>query len=146
MHLSTKQFAEILSGLQGDVSDPSFAGSDKRRAHRVQLNNRVTIIPDVKGEEAQPVGVELRDFSPRGLRFLHGRTMPAGSQFVLELPQTSGEPVRILCSVVHAKPTDEGPFSIGAEFTCVLRPGKRPNAAASVSSDERDRIRHSILD
>ena len=147
MHLSAKQFAELLSGLEGDVLDPSFAGSDKRRAHRIQLNNRVTIIPDIKGEDSQAVGVELRDFSPRGIRFLHGRALPAGGQFVLELPQTSGEPVRILCSVVHSKPTGEGPFAVGAEFTCVLRHAKRPKTApSSASATERDRIRHSILD
>jgi hypothetical protein len=93
------------------------------------------------------VGVELRDFSPRGIRFLHSRALPAGGQFVLELPQTTGEPVRMLCSVVHAKPTPEGPVSIGAEFTCVIRPNKRSKtAAAAVSATERDRIRQSILD
>jgi hypothetical protein len=146
MNLSAKQFAEILSGLGNDVRDPSFAGSDKRRAHRVHLNNRVTIIPDVKGEDAQAIGVELSDFSPRGIRFLHLRTLPVGGQFVLELPQTSGEPVRMLCSVVHARPTPQGPFAIGAEFTCVLRPGKRLNDPVSISPRERERIRQSILD
>jgi hypothetical protein len=72
--------------------------------------------------------------------------MPTGGQFVLELPQTSGEPVRILCSVVHSKPTGEGPFSIGAEFTCVIREGKRPKPATTVSNVERNRIQQSILD
>ena len=146
MQLSAKQFAEILSGLGSDVHDPSFAGSDKRRAHRVPLNSRATIIPDIDGENAQSVGVEMRDISSRGLRFLHSRALPAGGQFVLELPQAAGEPVRLLCSVVHARRTPEGPFSIGAEITCVLRDGKRPTAAAPVSATEQERIRQSILD
>ena len=146
MNLSAKQFAEILSGLGDAVRDPSFVGSDKRRAHRVQVNNWVTIIADITGEHAQAVGVELRDISSRGICFLHARTLPAGGQFVLELPQPTGEPVRILCSVVHARQTPDGPFSIGAEFTCVLRDGKRPRAAASVSASDRERIRQSILD
>jgi hypothetical protein len=146
MHLSAKQFAEILTGLGGDGRDPSFDGRDKRRAPRVQLNNRVTIIPDITGGEAQPVGVEMRDFSSRGLRFLHSQPLPRGGQFVLELPQAGGEPVRILCSVVHSRQTPEGPFSIGAEFTCSLRADKRPQAAASTSASERERIRQSILD
>jgi hypothetical protein len=146
MHLSTKQFSEILSGLGNDVRDPSFAGSDKRRAHRVPVNNRVTIIPDITGENPQAVGVELRDISPRGIGFLHSRALPSGGQFVLELPQTAGEPVRMLCSVVHSKPTNEGPFAVGAEFTCVLQHAKSQKPAASASSKERDRIRQSILD
>jgi hypothetical protein len=146
MHLSAKQFAEILSGLDHDVRDPSFAGSDKRRAHRVRLNNRVTIVPDITGEGAHAVGVELRDFSPRGFRFLYSRALPAGGQFVLELPQAAGERVCMLCSVVHSQQTPEGPFSIGAEFTCVLRSRKRPKSASPASAKERDRIRKSILD
>ena len=146
MQLSATQFAEILTGLGNDVHDPSFAGSEKRRAHRVPVNSRATIIPDIQGEASQPVGVELRDFSPRGLRFLHSRTLPVGGQFVLELPQAAGEPVRMLCCVVHVRQTPEGHFSIGAEITCVLRDRKRPKPAASASAKERERIRQSILD
>jgi hypothetical protein len=148
MHLSAKQFAEILSGLGNDVRDSAFEGH-KRRAHRVELTNRVTIIPDVKGEDAQAIGVELRDFSPRGIRFLYSKPLPAASQFVLKLPQTTGEPIRILCSVIHSRRMPEGPVSIGAEFTCVLRVGKPPKAetaSAAVSATERHRIRQSILD
>jgi hypothetical protein len=145
MHLSAKQFAEILSGLDKDGRDASFGGCDKRRAPRVPLNNRVTIVPDLQGETCDAVGVELRDVSQRGIRFLHSRTLPAGGQFVLELPQPTGDPVRILCRIVHARATPEGPVSIGAEFTCVLRPGKQPKPAVSAAAAERERIRQSIL-
>ena len=141
MHLSAKQFAEIVERLDGDVADQLFPGHDKRRANRVALHHRATIVPYTDGVAADGVGVEVRDFSARGIRFLHSATLARGEQFVLELPQQGSDPVSILCTIVHCRPTDEGPNSIGAEFTCVLRKAK--NAG---DRSERDRIRQSILD
>ena len=142
MHLSAKQFAEIVERLESDVIGGTFPGNDKRRAQRVPMKNRATIVPHVAGVATEGVGVEVRDFSARGIRFLHSATLARGEQFVLELPQQGAEPVSILCTVVHCKTTSEGPYSIGAEFTCVLR--KAPAGAADRS--ERERIRKSILD
>jgi hypothetical protein len=142
MHLSAKQFAEIVERLESDLLGGSFPGNDKRRAPRVPMKNRATIIPYVAGSAAEGVGVEVRDFSARGIRFLHSSTLARGEQFVLELPQQGADPVSILCTIVHCKPTDEGPHSIGAEFTCVLRKAK----AGVPDRSERDRIRKSILD
>jgi hypothetical protein len=149
MQLSAKQFSEIVARLEADAgADPAFAGDDKRRAHRVELNNRVTIVPYADGQPAAGVGVELRDLSHRGLRFHHSEPLPVGSQFVLELPQATGDPLAILCTVAHSEPTSQGPVSIGAEFTFALR--KSPKGAAQPSGldqlNEQDRIRHSILD
>jgi hypothetical protein len=147
MHLSAKQFAEILGRLESDVRDAPFPGHDQRRAARVALKNRATIVPYEDGVAGEGVGVEVRDFSPRGIRFLHSERLGRGSQFVLALPQSSGEPVQILCTVMHCRATAEGPISTGAEFTCVLRPHAR--AAEGGGRDrrsERDRIRQSILD
>ena len=151
MQLSAKQFAEIVQRLEADAADPSFAGDDKRRAHRVELKNRVTIVPYDDGQPRAGVGVELRDVSPRGLRFLHSQVMPLGSQFVLELPHASGEPMTILCTVAHSEPTSQGPFSTGAEFICVLEsggksPSRTPPSTGLDRLNEQDRIRHSILD
>lgn len=140
MHLSAKQFAEIVERLGADAA--GVPAGDNRRAPRVALKNRATIIPYVGGVAGKGVGVEVRDFSARGIRFLHSARFARGEQFVLELLQQGADPVSILCTIVHCKPTDEGPFSTGAEFTCVLRNGNAPAADRS----ERDRIRQSILD
>ena len=141
MQLSAKQFAQIVERLEPDAAGALPAG-DHRRAPRVELNNRATIVPYVGGVAGKGVGVEVRDFSARGIRFLHSARFARGEQFVLELFQQAADPVSILCTVVHCKPTDEGPFSSGAEFTCVLRHGK----PAPADRAERDRIRQSILD
>ena len=148
MHLSARQFGEIVAHLVADVPHaPAGADSDKRRAKRVTLDYRATIIPYEDGKARDGVGVEVRDFSPRGIRFLHSARFARGTQFVLELPQQTGGPLTILCTVVHCRVTPEGPFSTGAEFTCALRNEKpvKPTAGGERLA-ERDRIRHSILD
>ena len=142
MNLSAKQFAEVVERLDAGALKGIPPG-DNRRAPRVELQNRATIIPYVGGVAGEGVGVEVRDFSARGIRFLHSSKFARGEQFVLELFQQGTDPVSILCTIVHCKPTAEGPFSTGAEFTCVLRNGKPVPAADRV---ERDRIRQSILD
>ena len=141
MHLSAKQFAEIVERLEADALAACFPGHDKRRAPRVAMKNRATIVPYVEGVAGKGVGVEVRDFSARGIRFLHPAQLANGEQFVLELPQQGGDPVSILCTVMHCRRTEEGPHSIGAEFTCVLRKSKAPSERL-----DRDRIRQSILD
>lgn len=150
MHLSAKQFAEIVAQLVADAPKSTGDGaSEKRRASRVALDYRATIIPYDDGVARDGVGVEVRDFSPRGIRFLHSARFPRGTQFVLELPQQTGGPLTILCTVVHCRVTPEGPFSTGAEFTCVLRSeksAKTPPTNANDRLSEADRIRHSILD
>jgi hypothetical protein len=149
MQLSAKHFTEIVKRL--DAADPKFTSNDKRRARRVELRSRVTIIPYVDGHARDGVGVELRDISTRGIRFLHSQPMAHGTQFVLELPQASGEPMTILCTVAHSEPTSEGPFSTGAEFTCALQTGGKigkatPQPTGQDRLNEQERIRHSILD
>ena len=143
MHLSTTQFAEIVERLAGDAADRSFPGHDKRRAGRVAVRTQATIVPYVDGIAGPGVAVEVRDFSPRGIRFLHERALVSGEQFVLDLPQQTGRPVSLLCTVVHCRPAEAGRFSTGAEFTCVLRPGQPADAGGQ---GERARIRQSILD
>ena len=139
--LSATQLAEILERLNSGETDGICPGNEKRRAPRMAIKNRATIVPCTDGIESEPVGVEVRDFSARGLRFLHSRRMEQGSQFVLELAQQNADPVQILCTVMHCRPTKEGPLSIGAEFTCALR-----TAPARLPTSERDRISQSILD
>ena len=148
MHLSADQFAEIVAHLlaEGPGAPGGGTGGDKRRAKRVALEHRATIVPYDDGVAGDGVGVDVRDFSPRGIRFLHSQRLVRGAQFVLALPQRTGGPLSILCTVVHCGVTPEGPFSTGAEFTCALR--DRPPAEPTTAGGQHlaERIRRSILD
>ena len=146
MNLSTQEFAKIVRELSGDEPRMAFPGKNNRRSARVELKHRATIIPQVDGVPGEGEGVEVRDFSPRGIRFLYSARLPRGDQFVLALPQHTGDPVEILCTVVHCRVTAEGPFSIGAEFTCALRKPQAPRPPSRDGRTERERIRQSILD
>jgi hypothetical protein len=146
MNLTAKQFAEIVEALHANPTDVPVSGHDKRRATRVTVQNRATIIPYADGVAGQGVGVEVRDFSARGIRFLHSSCLPRGEQFVLKMPQQTGDPLCILCTVMHCRATAEGPFSTGAEFTCVLHPEKASRLTGGEHQSECDRIRDSILD
>ena len=148
MQLSARQFARISERLSDAAeADAARGGPDKRRAARLATANRASIVPYVQGDAATATGIEVRDLSPRGIRFLHSVRLARGSQFVLQLPQQTGEPVRILCTVAYCRATAEGPIAVGAEFTCVLRPGRSPAPPPPAAGfAERERIRRSILD
>ena len=120
MNFSEKRFAEFLQGLSPAPSAGTATGTDKRRATRVEVRNRVTISVCEGGIPIADEEVELRDFSPRGLKFIRAQALPAGEQFIFHAPQRVGPPVQILCTVAHCRYTPEGEIGIGAEFTCVL--------------------------
>jgi hypothetical protein len=146
MHLSARQFAKISARLNDGAGGGVASVEDKRRSARVSTADRASIVPYVCGAAGSPTGIEVRDFSPRGIRFLHSARLAAGSQFVLRLPQQTGDPVQILCTVAHCRVTAQGPVSIGAEFTCVIRKGASPTQPPAGAAAERERIRRSILD
>ena len=148
MTLSARQFSKLMRDLnREEEAQDVVPGHNNRRSPRIALQNRATIIPHLEGTMKQAVGVEVRDFSARGIRFLHSARLPRGTQFILALPQQAGDPVQILCTVAHCRVTSEGPFSVGAEFTCVLKKQEKASDSArgTPNKSERDRIRQSIL-
>lgn len=66
----------------------------------------------------------IRDISRGGFGFLHERQIPLGEQFALVLPEKSGPPLVILCTVAHWQPLAGDLFAIGARFCRVLRAGQ----------------------
>jgi hypothetical protein len=141
MKLSSEQFAELTSSFNAHETPRKH---ERRRAARLELQSRVHISPIVDGEKLPPTLVTVCDFSARGMAFLHNGNLPAGQQFITELPRRSGGTVELLCTVVHCRPSTSTLYCIGAEFTCTLQPGsKRP---AAEDSGEVDRIRETILE
>jgi hypothetical protein len=137
MELTARQFAEMVNHLKG----PSrFGGtSDQRRAPRVERHARIAIVPVADGQPRTPVSVDVKNVSSRGMGFVHNRKLKAGSQFLVKLPRQGGEPVEMLCTVVHCDPAGKGAYAVGAEFTCLS-----PSAGAADQATS-DRIRDSML-
>lgn len=140
MELSSEQFAGILRSLE-QLEPSREAGAELRRAPRKHYRARISVIPVIEGLEQTAVSVLLRDFSARGMCFIHSQPLRAGSQVLASFPDDSGGQTLVLCTVAHCRTLNKQTFSMGAEFTCrVPRPSD-----ASIQSDYA-RIRQSILD
>jgi hypothetical protein len=120
MKLSAEQYAELLSSFQAGTSHEQ---TNQRRAPRMALQARLTIMQLVGDELQPPAVVTTCDFSARGLAFLHETPMRIGEQFITELPRRSGGRVRLLCEVMRCEMTrDEAFHRIGANFICNIEP------------------------
>ena len=133
MHLTTDEFADVVSALQlnGDGE------GDKRRANRITHECEVVITPGAETGNHAEVKVRIKDMSPHGMCLIHGSAMNRGSTFVVRLDRSGREPVAILCTVAYSRRVSASVYHIGAEFTCVLG-GRTPNA-------EQQQARQSVL-
>jgi len=113
---------DVLTALVSSLEKPEAppGGHELRRARRIGLKARVTISPYVLGVPQQPLTVDVRDLSPRGIAIESKVSMQTGQQFIVRLPRAGTSPSDILCAVAHCKPKRAGQFEIGAEFVCML--------------------------
>jgi len=119
---------------------------DKRRAPRFSRGGALPIFPYIGGQIGEMLRAQFRDASAQGIGIAVPQALDVGSQFIVRLPQKTGEPLPILYTVVRAQRQGEREFRVGAELTCVLRqkeiveekPAKDPN-------DGLEQIRKAIL-
>jgi hypothetical protein len=119
MKLSAEQFAELASSFGAKASQTKH---ERRRAARMDLHARVSIIPTEASGARKPIDVSVCDFSARGIAFLRDCAMQTGEQFLTQLPGKSGGSVWLLCTVHHCTTVSDSLFRIGAEFTCTVQP------------------------
>lgn len=139
MHLTTDEFADVVTALQGDTA----GDGDKRRANRIihECETLITLGTDPASESE--VTVRVKDMSPRGLCLVHTGAFARGSTFVVRLPRPQREPVSILCTVAYARRVKASLYHIGAEFTCVLE-NKPQQGRLVADAAEQQRIRQSM--
>jgi hypothetical protein len=90
----------------------------------------------------QSVQVRLKDISSGGIGIVHTQPFEMGSQFVIQLPQPGGLTKSLLYTVVRCDASASGPFSIGAELSCVLKSEGAHGADPEVArTPERGRAR-----
>lgn len=110
-----------------ETSGIAPAGSGKReqrKAPRTRTSVRAALMPFSDRFALQTIIAPVRDISRGGFGFLHERPVPLGEQFALVLPEASGNPLVILCTVAYWQPLAADLFAIGARFCRVLRAGE----------------------
>jgi hypothetical protein len=114
--------------FRGIINSPSApAGSNRheqRRAARTRTTVRAALMPFSDRFALETIVAPIRDISRGGFGFLHERPISLGEQFALVLPEASGRPLVILCTVAYWQPLAEDLFAIGARFCRVLRAGR----------------------
>ena len=116
---------------------------DRRRASRVkrQYTTNILLCPD--GKLGQTTEVKIDNVSPRGIGFVHRHLIPKGTQFVMEMPQRQGRPMRLLFEVVRCHAAPKTGFVVGAELQCILS-DEDPVGAPAVEQSVDD-IRHAMF-
>jgi hypothetical protein len=114
MELTPRQFAELVHQLKGSSR---FGGpGEQRRAARVEQQSRIAIAPLVDGRPQGDELVLVKNVSARGLGFVRGQKMKAGSEFLLRLPRQGGQAEDLRCAVVRCETVQKGVYLVGAEF------------------------------
>jgi hypothetical protein len=80
--------------------------------------------PYFDGRAGNAFSVRLQDVSSGGAAVHTLRSVPCGSEFILDLPEQSNDagkqaaaPLRILCRVAHCRRVGQHQFQLGLEFT-----------------------------
>lgn len=142
MKFTDSRFVEITKLMRALKVSPD--GSDKRRAARVPI--RIPI--QIKVMAGRALGpwetVELRDVSPRGIRFVLKEPLEVGCSFIVTFPANNAAKASapVICRVVHCSWERDKTYLIGAEFNGPMR-SKQPGVE---SASEEERIRRRILD
>ena len=139
MKFADSQFAEAVELLQ--KAGGAKVANDKRRSARRDI--RLAVHIKFKNDENSPwFEVQLRDVSPRGVRFQGDRRMNVNDTFLLRLParEENNSVNLLICRAAFCKPAKEL-FVIGAEF--IGQESSEPPPADE--EKELERIRRSIL-
>jgi HD-like signal output (HDOD) protein len=125
--------------------DPEPQGKDKRRSPRFSRGGALPLYPYTNGQVGDVVRAQFRDASAQGLGIVLQQSLAAGSQFVIRLPQKTGEPLPILYTVVRCEKSSEREYRVGAELTSVMRSGDLKKDKPETKDEGLDRIQKAIL-
>lgn len=117
--------AQTLRRICSQPAEPARGERrEQRRTPRTRTSLRAALMPFSDNLALEPIVAPIRDISCGGFGFLHERQVPLGEQFALVLPEESGAPLVILCTVAYYQPLANDLFAIGARFSRVLRAGQ----------------------
>lgn len=123
MELTAEMFRKIVETPRADNGVGQRVGRELRKTHRTRTTQHAALMPFSDRFALDTIIAPIRDISRGGFGFLHDHQIPLGEQFALVLPEASGRPIVILCTVTYYQPLAEELFAIGARFCRVLREG-----------------------
>jgi hypothetical protein len=119
VQLSAQQFGEILQALKN--ASVAGAGSEKRRASRIEMQCKVIAVPFVSpGKPGNPISMLTRDVSFTGIGLMNTVPMEKETLFVVRLPRLKSW-MLLLTKVMHCRPLADNLYAIGAEYVEELR-------------------------
>jgi len=121
MELTAEAFRQIVETFRPGLS--SNPPQEQRRGPRARVDAQAMLLPFSDRFAPDTLNVAIRDVSAGGFGFLHHRPLPLGTQFGLLLPESSGRPLVILCTITYWQPVAQDLFAVGASFVRVLRQG-----------------------
>lgn len=137
MHLTAELFGQLIGEMASLTANSE--GEDRRRSPRATLELSATLMPFSEQIATQNLEVPIRDLSRGGFAFLHERRLPLGEQLALLLPEASGGPLAILCTVAWWQPLADGFYAIGAKFSQILR--EHPNLPLLLEEPDEPQVR-----
>jgi len=124
MELTAESFRNLIEAPQSEnAADPRVA-REQRKTPRTRTTQHASLMPFSDRFALETIIAPIRNISRGGFGFLHDHQLPLGEQFALVLPESSGRPIVILCTVAYYQPLAEELFAIGARFCRVLREGE----------------------
>jgi hypothetical protein len=124
MNLTAEQFAELVEGLDRASTTTTVAGTDRRRATRVERRSAMVITlvdyAQPAAKLAQSLSVTLRDFTPKGVGILLDRSLEKGSQFIAKIVRSGAAPAAVLYTVAYCTQLNAHLYKVGAEAQRVV--------------------------
>lgn len=143
MVLSGQQFAEIVGYLREKAS-VAPAGSEKRRASRMEIKSRLVIVPIQNGAAGEQIGVLTRDISLEGIGLLSTVAIANGQPFIALLPRSDKDTILVLTQSLYCGIVADGIFALGCRFVKVL-PKETMQKLQASNQAAIERIRESVL-
>ena len=141
MQLIPQHLAEVIQTIR--EANAKGRGHEKRRATRIELIARVTILPVVNNSLGRQFGALMRDISFTGLGLFLPAAFHGVEDFIVDLPRRQGS-LRVLCKVRHSRPLADDIAGVGAEYVRIIT-DKDPIFSDANSDERRRSIQASIL-
>jgi len=123
MELTANMFRKIVESPEPGTASPARSEREQRKTPRTRLTVQAALMPFSDRFALETIVAPVRDVSRGGFGFLHDQQVPLGEQFAMVLPEASGRPIVILCTVTYYQPLAEDLFAIGARFCRMLSEG-----------------------